>query len=122
MNPQFAQQQPQFGQGAPQAQFPFQFPFQPQMQPNGFQNMPQGAAPHTPHINPLFLAALQQQQQQQQQQSQQYQPQYQQPQQQQAFQSPAPPGQAPAMNFDQVKAQLDLLRNLGQGNQGPPPS
>ncbi|CAG7925050.1 unnamed protein product [Penicillium olsonii] len=121
-NPQFAQQQPQFGQGGPQQQYPFQFPFQqPQMQP-GFQNMPQGA----PHINPLFLAALQQQQQfqQQQQQSpqppqqyQQYQPQYQQPQQQQA-----PQGQAPPMNFDQVKAQLDLLRNLSQGNQGPPPS
>jgi hypothetical protein len=29
------------------------------------------------------------------------------------------------MNFDQVKAQLDLLRNLSSGNQGhqgPPPS
>jgi H/ACA ribonucleoprotein complex non-core subunit NAF1 len=26
------------------------------------------------------------------------------------------------MNFDQVKAQLDLLRQLSTGNQGPPPS
>ncbi|KAJ5361917.1 Translation elongation/initiation factor/Ribosomal beta-barrel [Penicillium brevicompactum] len=115
-NPQFAQQQPQFGQGGPQPQYPFQFPFQqPQMQPGGFQGAPQGA----PHINPLFLAALQQQQQYQQQpqQYQQYQPQYQQPQQQQA-----PQGQAPPMGFDQVKAQLDLLRSLSQGNQGPPPS
>ncbi|CAG8923030.1 unnamed protein product [Penicillium salamii] len=130
-NPQFAQQQPQFGQGGPQPQYPFQFPFQqPQMQP-GFQNMPQGA----PHINPLFLAALQQQQQFQQQQQpqqpqqyQQYQQQYQQPQQPQHPQQPqqqqAPQGQAPPMNFDQVKAQLDLLRTLSQnqGNQGPPPS
>jgi H/ACA ribonucleoprotein complex non-core subunit NAF1 len=24
------------------------------------------------------------------------------------------------MNFDQVKAQLDLLRHLSNGNQGPP--
>lgn len=125
-NPQYAQQQPQqFGQGGAQPQYPFQFPFQPaQLQPNGFQNIPQGA----PHINPLFLAALQQQQQyqqhpqqpqqqyQQQPSQQQYQPQYQQPQQQQAQ------GQNPAMNFDQVKAQLDLLRSLSQGNQGPPPS
>jgi H/ACA ribonucleoprotein complex non-core subunit NAF1 len=115
-NPQFAQQQ-QYPQGGAQPQYPFQFPFQPaQLQQGGFQNMPQG----TPHINPLFLAALQQQQQYQQhsqQPPQHYQPQYQQTQQQQA-----PQGQNPAMNFDQVKAQLDLLRNLSQGNQGPPPS
>ncbi|CAI7641735.1 unnamed protein product [Penicillium bialowiezense] len=124
-NPQFAQQQPQFGQGGPQPQYPFQFPFQqPQMQPGGFQGAPQGA----PHINPLFLAALQQQQQYQQQpqQYQQYQPQYQQPQQhqpqQQQQQQQPPQGQAPPMGFDQVKAQLDLLRSLSQGNQGPPPS
>jgi H/ACA ribonucleoprotein complex non-core subunit NAF1 len=26
------------------------------------------------------------------------------------------------MNFDQVKAQLDLLRQLSNGSQGPPPS
>ena len=114
-NPQFAQQH-QFGQGGAQ-QYPFQFPFQPaQLQPNSFQNTPQGA----PHINPLFLAALQQQQQYQQQPQQpqqQYQPQYQQSQQQ-----PVPQSQNPALNFDQVKAQLDLLRNLSQGNQGPPPS
>jgi H/ACA ribonucleoprotein complex non-core subunit NAF1 len=127
-NPQFPQQQ-QFGQGGAQPQYPFQFPFQPaQMQQSGFQNTPHGA----PHINPLFLAALQQQQQYQQhsqqphqqyqQQPQYQQPQYQQPQYQQSQQQQAPQGQNPAMNFDQVKAQLDLLRNLSQGNQGPPPS
>lgn len=116
-NPQFSQQYQQFGQGA-QPQYPFQFLAQPlQAQPQGFQGLPQGA----PHVNPLFLAALQQQQQQfqhqpqQPQQYQQYQPHFQQPQQQQASQ-----GQAAATSFDQVKAQLDLLRNLGQGNQGPP--
>jgi len=104
------QQQAQIPQGAAPGQMPFQFPFQqPFAQPNPFQSIPPGA-----HINPLFLAALQQQQQ------------YQQPQQpQQQYQHPqqaAPQGQQnPAMNFDQVKAQLDLLRNLSN-NQGPPPS
>jgi H/ACA ribonucleoprotein complex non-core subunit NAF1 len=123
-NPQFAQQQPmqpQFGQGGAQAQFPFQFPFQQGYQmPGNFQ----GA-----HINPAFLAALQQQQQfqqqqfQPQQQPQQYQ-QPQQPQQPQQQQYPQQQAQNPAMNFDQVKAQLDLLRNLSNGNQGQqgPPS
>ncbi|KAJ5126854.1 hypothetical protein N7448_007633 [Penicillium atrosanguineum] len=114
--PQFAPQQGQYPQGQAPTQFPFQFPFQPQAfsQQPAFQSVPQGA-----HINPqFFLAALQQQQQQQQQQ--QYQQQYQQPQ-----QTPAQgQGQNPAMNFDQVKAQLDLLRNLSNQNQnqGPPPS
>lgn len=104
--PQYAtQQQAQFPQAPAQTQFPMQFPFQQSFaQPNTFQPVPPGA-----HINPLFLAALQQQQQQQQ---------YQQPQ-----QAPAQPQQQnPAMNFDQVKAQLDLLRNLSNGQQGPPPS
>ena len=114
--PQFAPQQGQYPQGQAPTQFPFQFPFQPQAFPQqpAFQSLPQGA-----HINPqFFLAALQQQQQQQQQQ--QYQQQYQQPQ-----QAPAQgQGQNPTMNFDQVKAQLDLLRNLSNQNQnqGPPPS
>lgn len=104
------QQQAQIPQGAAPGQMPFQFPFQqPFAQPNPFQSIPPGA-----HINPLFLAALQQQQQYQQ--PQQSQQQYQQPQQ------ATPQGQQnPAMNFDQVKAQLDLLRNLSN-NQGPPPS
>lgn len=111
--PQLAPQQGQYPQSQAPTQFPFQFPFQPQAFPQqpAFQSVPQGA-----HINPqFFLAALQQQQQMQQQQQQ-----YQQPQ-----QAPAQ-GQAhnPAMNFDQVKAQLDLLRNLSNQsqNQGPPPS
>jgi H/ACA ribonucleoprotein complex non-core subunit NAF1 len=107
------QQQAQLPQGAAPGQFPFQFPFQqPFAQPNPFQSIPPGA-----HINPLFLAALQQQQQYQQPQQQQYQ----QPQQPQQYQQPQQGQQNPAMNFDQVKAQLDLLRNLSN-NQGPPPS
>ncbi|KAJ5658744.1 uncharacterized protein N7484_002393 [Penicillium longicatenatum] len=114
---QYAAQQQQAPQGAP-TQFPFQFPFaQAFPQPNPFQP----GIPAQAHINPLFLAALQQQQQQQQyqQQQQQQQPQqYQQPQ-----QAPAQGQQQnPAMNFDQVKAQLDILRNLNNGQQGPPPS
>jgi H/ACA ribonucleoprotein complex non-core subunit NAF1 len=111
--PQYPQQQqPQFGQGQAPAPFPFQFPFQQAFaQPNPFQTVPPGA-----HINPLFLAALQQQQQQQYQQPQQ---QYQQPQQAPGQAQPQPPA---AMNFDQVKAQLDLLRQLSNANQGPPPS
>ncbi|KAI2790856.1 hypothetical protein POX_c03707 [Penicillium oxalicum] len=105
--PQHQQQVPQFGQGQAPSPFPFQFPFQqPFAQASPFPGFPPGA-----HINPLFLAALQQQQQQQQ---------YQQPQ-----QAPQASGQPqaqnpPAMNFDQVKAQLDLLRQLSNGNQGPP--
>ncbi|KAJ5614039.1 hypothetical protein N7528_007693 [Penicillium herquei] len=116
---QYAPQQPgQAPQGAVPSPFPFQFPFQPGFpQQNPFQTIPQGA-----HINPLFLAALQQQQQQQQ-----HYQQYQQPQQPQQYQQPQQPStQAqqpnPSMNFEQVKAQLDLLRNLSNGNQGPPPS
>ncbi|KAJ5682589.1 hypothetical protein N7462_005754 [Penicillium macrosclerotiorum] len=98
------QQQAQYGQGSAPTQFPFQFPFQqPYPQQPPFQGIPPGA-----HINPLFLAALQQQQQQQQ---------FQQPQ-----ASTQVPQQNPTMNFDQVKAQLDLLRQLSNGNQGPPPS
>ncbi|KAF7717498.1 Uncharacterized protein PECH_007948 [Penicillium ucsense] len=110
--PQQQQQLPQFGQGQSPSPFPFQFPFQqPFAQASPFPAFPPGA-----HINPLFLAALQQQQQQQQ---------YQQPQQaQQASQAPgqAQPPNPAAMNFDQVKAQLDLLRQLSNSNQGPPPS
>ncbi|KAJ6120852.1 hypothetical protein N7523_005132 [Penicillium sp. IBT 18751x] len=113
--PQFAPQQGQYPQGQAPTQFPFQFPFQPQAFPQqpAFQSVPQGA-----HINPqFFLAALQQQQQQQQ-----FQQQCQQPQQAPALGQ----GQNPTMNFDQVKAQLDLLRNLSNQNQnqnqnqGPP--
>ncbi|KAK4866536.1 hypothetical protein LT330_008468 [Penicillium expansum] len=125
-NPQLAQQQqPQFGQGGAQPQMPFQFSPYPafqQPQPNNFQNVQQGA----PQFNPQSLAMLQQQQQQQflqllqhQQHYQQSQQHYQQPQQ---HQHQPPQAQNPAMNFDQVKAQLDLLRNLSGGNQGPPPS
>ncbi|CDM34827.1 hypothetical protein DTO013E5_3263 [Penicillium roqueforti] len=120
-------QQPQFGQGGAQPQMPFQFSPYPafqQPQPNNFQNMQQGAA----QFNPQSLALLQQQQQQQflqllqhQQHYQQSQQHYQQPQQQPQQHQP-PQAQNPAMNFDQVKAQLDLLRNLSGGNQGPPPS
>ncbi|KAE8143347.1 Gar1/Naf1 RNA binding region-domain-containing protein [Aspergillus pseudotamarii] len=94
------QPQQQLGQGAVPPGFNFQMPFQqayPQQNPYQF--------PPNMQINPLFLAALQQQQQYQQQQA---------------------PGQQPAqaatMNFDQVKAQLDLLRQLSNNNQGPPRS
>lgn len=115
--PQQPQQQA-YAQGAmPTTPFNFQMPYQQAyQQPNPYQQM----SP-TPHINPLFLAALQQQQQQQQQQ-----PQYQQPQPQPQQQPPAagqqPQAQNQAMNFDQVKAQLDLLRQLSNGNQWPPRS
>lgn len=101
------QQQSQFMPGAAPTQLPFPIPFQQAFAPQTqFQGIPPGA-----HINPLFLAALQQQQQQQ----------FQQPQQ---TQQPPAQGQQPnpSMNFDQVKAQLDLLRNLSNQNQGPPPS
>ncbi|KAG2415151.1 hypothetical protein HFD88_006342 [Aspergillus terreus] len=109
LQPQQQQQPPQqqgaYAQGTASAPFNFQMPFmQPFQQQNPYQQMPPNV-----HINPLFLAALQQQQQQQQQQ------QYQ--------QTPVTgnqQAQAPTMNFDQVKAQLDLLRHLSNGNQGPP--
>ncbi|KAJ5407112.1 hypothetical protein N7465_008396 [Penicillium sp. CMV-2018d] len=134
-NPQHAQQQqPQFGQGGAQPPMPFQFSSYPafqQPQPNNFQNVQQGV----PQFNPQSLAMLQQQQQfmqllqhqqhyqQSQQHYQQPQPQHQQPQPQHQQQQHQPTqAQTPAMNFDQVKAQLDLLRNLSGGNQGPPPS
>lgn len=100
------QQQPQFTPAAGTTQFPFPFPFQQALTPP---TQFQGVAPH---VNPLFLiSAFQQQQQQQAQQPQQTQ------------QAPVQ-GQQPnsAMNFDQVRAQLDLLRNLNNQNQGPPPS
>ncbi|KAI9370810.1 Gar1/Naf1 RNA binding region-domain-containing protein [Aspergillus egyptiacus] len=108
--PQQQQQQQPYTQGTlPTAAFNLQMPFQhAYQQPNPYQHMPT-----TPHINPLFLAALQQQQQFQQQQ-------YQQPQQPTAGQ---PQTQNQTMNFDQVKAQLDLLRQLSNnGNQWPPSS
>ncbi|KAH1297961.1 hypothetical protein LV161_002177 [Aspergillus fumigatus] len=103
MPQQFAQfqpfaQQPQqaFPQSASPTQFNFQMPFQQAyQQPNLYQNFPA--------INPLFLAAMQQQQQQ--------------PQQHTSGQSQV---QNPTMNFDQVKAQLDFLRHLSNANQGPP--
>ncbi|KAK9591764.1 hypothetical protein V6Z92_004810 [Aspergillus fumigatus] len=93
----FAQQPQQaFPQSASPTQFNFQMPFQQAyQQPNLYQNFPA--------INPLFLAAMQQQQQQ--------------PQQHTSGQSQV---QNPTMNFDQVKAQLDLLRHLSNANQGPP--
>ena len=111
--PQQPQQQQQpYAQGAmPTTPFNFQMPYQQvYQQPNPYQQM----SP-TPHINPLFLAALQQQQQQQQHQ----QPQ---PQQQPPATGQQPQAQNQAMNFDQVKAQLDLLRQLSNGNQWPPRS
>ncbi|KAL4977286.1 Gar1/Naf1 RNA binding region-domain-containing protein [Aspergillus desertorum] len=112
-------QQPQhqqlYAQAAmPTASFNFQLPYQQAyQQPNPYQQM----SP-TPHINPLFLAALQQQQQQQQYQQAQVQALAQQ---QPGTGQPQPQNQA--MNFDQVKAQLDLLRHLSDGqNQWPPRS
>lgn len=95
----FLQQQP-YGQGSTPLQFPFQMPAQQAyQQPNPYQQMPPNV-----HINPLFLAALQQQQQQQQ------------------PQGGAPQAQNQTMNFDQVRAQLDILRQLSPGNQGPRPT
>ncbi|KAL4815649.1 Gar1/Naf1 RNA binding region-domain-containing protein [Aspergillus spinulosporus] len=111
--PQQPQQQQPYAQPAiPTAPFNFQMPYQQAyQQPNPYQQM----SP-TPHINPLFLAALQQQQQQQQ-----YQQTQALPQQQPGTGQPQPQNQA--MNFDQVKAQLDLLRQLSNGqNQWPPRS
>ncbi|KAL4876261.1 Gar1/Naf1 RNA binding region-domain-containing protein [Aspergillus karnatakaensis] len=115
------QTQPQPQQPYPQAALPttpfnFQMPYQQayQQQAQAYQQPnPYGQMPNAPHINPLFLAALQQQQQYQQQQQQQ----------QPGAAQPQAQAQAPnqAMNFDQVKAQLDLLRQLsGGGGQWPP--
>lgn len=96
----FLPQQP-YAQGSAPLQFPFQMPTQQAyQQPNPYQQMPPNV-----HINPLFLAALQQQQQQQQQ-----------------PQAGAPQAQNQTMNFDQVRAQLDVLRQLNPGNQGPRPT
>ena len=121
---------PQQQQPYPQSQSPT--PFQLQMQyMQGFQQqanpyqqttqMPQmQQMPSNLQFNPqLVLAALQQQQAQQQQ----YQQQYQQAQAQQQplpQQAPGPLGQSSTINFDQVKAQLNLLQQWGNGNQGPP--
>ncbi|KAL1978215.1 hypothetical protein VTN31DRAFT_1074 [Thermomyces dupontii] len=148
--PQFQLPQGQFQPfGIPQ--FPFQFPQpfhqqqqqqqqqqqrQPQQQPptNLFGQLPPGA-----HINPAFLPALQQMQQPHlQQQNPQLFQQYQQlaqqfPQLQPQFQ-PQPQAQQPQQHqqpqhnnqaaFEQVKAQLEILRQLSGNNaaQQPPPS
>ncbi|KAF5858615.1 hypothetical protein ETB97_003967 [Aspergillus alliaceus] len=128
--PQQPQQQPQqqFAQGAVPPAFNTQMPFQQaHPQQNSLQSYP---------INPAFLAALQQQMQQQQYQQQTpgqqfhhlhpaflatlQQQMHQQHQQQQTPGQQQQPAQAATMNFDQVKAQLDLLRQLSNGNQGPP--
>ncbi|KAJ5131158.1 uncharacterized protein N7515_007197 [Penicillium bovifimosum] len=117
-NPQQAQHQPQFGQGGAMGQMPFQFPnFQALQQMQMFQNASAN------QFSPQHLALMQQQQQFLQNYPQ-FQQQYAQPQQhyQQSQQPPQQPAQNQGMNFDQVKAQLDLLRNLSGGNQGPPPS
>ncbi|KAL5334660.1 Gar1/Naf1 RNA binding region-domain-containing protein [Aspergillus crustosus] len=119
------QQQPYAQNPLPTTPFNFQMPYQQAYQQAYQQPNPYQQLPNTPHINPLFLAALQQQQQQQQQQ-QHYQQQPQQPQLQQQQQQPGaaqPQAQNQAMDFDQVKAQLDLLRQLsngGNGGQWPP--
>lgn len=97
------------------SQFPLQMPYQQQQQQQQpFPQFPAGA-----HINPAFFAALQQAQQQPQQ--------SQGPQQypQQPYQSPSSqqqqqqyPPQISQEAFNQVKAQLDLLRQLS-GNNNP---
>ncbi|KAL4866433.1 Gar1/Naf1 RNA binding region-domain-containing protein [Aspergillus spectabilis] len=110
------QQQPYATPGAmPATPFNFHMPYQQAYQQAYQQPTPYQQMPNALHINPLFLAALQQQQQQQQPQQQHYQPQQQQP------GTGQPQTQNQAMNFDQVKAQLDLLRQLSSGgNQWPP--
>lgn len=119
----FSQQQQPYPQA--QSSTPFQLQMQYmqsfQQQANPYQQtaqMPQ--MPSNSQFNPqLVLAALQQQQAQQQQ----YQQQYQQAQAQQqplSQQVPGPLGQPPTINFDQVRAQLNLLQQWGNGNQGPP--
>ncbi|RJE19423.1 snoRNP assembly factor Naf1 [Aspergillus sclerotialis] len=95
----FLQHQQPYAQGSAPIQFPIQMPNQQAyQQPNPYQQMPPNV-----HINPLLFAQLQQWQQQ--------------PQQQAQTQMPNQ-----AMNFDQVKAQLDVLRQLNNGNQGPRPT
>jgi H/ACA ribonucleoprotein complex non-core subunit NAF1 len=127
--PQQQPPQPYAQAGLPAAPFNFQMPYQhAYQQPNPYQPLP---GQPQPHINPLFLAALQQQQQfQQQQQQQQYQQQqpYQQLQQygQQAQQAQQPGAAQPqaqtgqALNLEGVKAQLEILQQLRNGNQWPP--
>jgi H/ACA ribonucleoprotein complex non-core subunit NAF1 len=89
-----------------------QFPFQPPYQ----QSLPQ--FPAGVHINPAFFAAVQQAQQQQQQpQAPQQYPQ--QPYQSTPFQQQQQQQYQPHISqetFDQVKAQLDFLRQLNGGN------
>lgn len=102
---QLPQQQP-YTQGSTPTPYPFQMPYMQAQNPyQQMAQMPQMLS--NAHINPLFLAALQQQQQAQQQPQSQPQPQPQQT-------------QPQTMSFDQVKAQLDLLRQLSNGSQGPP--
>lgn len=115
----FPQQQQQQQQPYPQAQSPIPFQFQmPYLQGIQQQANPYQQMPPNPQFNPqLVLAALHQQQAQRQQ----YQQQYlqQQPQVQQApAQAQGSVGQPPAINFDQVRAQLNLLQQWGNGNQG----
>ncbi|EYE99125.1 RNA-binding snoRNP assembly protein NAF1 [Aspergillus ruber CBS 135680] len=115
----FPQQQQQQQQPYPQAQSPIPFQFQmPYLQGIQQQANPYQQMPPNPQFNPqLVLAALHQQQAQRQL----YQQQYlqQQPQVQQApAQAQGSVGQPPAINFDQVRAQLNLLQQWGNGNQG----
>lgn len=102
MYPQQQQQPQPYGQvAASMPQFP-QLPIQMPYQPNPYSQIPAGS-----HINPAFFAALQQQQQQQ-------------------NQTGPAPGVTQGQNsptssvFDQVKAQLDILRHLSGGGGGPP--
>ena len=115
VSPQFAPYMPFFTQpqvqGSLPTQFPFQLPYQQTyqqayQQPSAYQQYPQ--FPPAAHVNPAFLAALQQQQQQQQQQ------QYQSAQQTQV--------QDPTSNFEQVRAQLNILQQLSGMSQGSRPS
>lgn len=112
---QFMQQNPQpYAQGSsplPQFPFPMSNP-QAYQQPSQFQQM----SPDM-HINPSFFAALQQHQQQVQQI-------LQQPQQPSQLQRgpAARQTQSQTTDFDPFKAQLDILRQLSNGNQGPRPT
>lgn len=116
--PQQQQQQQPYPQAQSPTPFQFQMPYPQgiQQQANPYQQM----SPNQQFNPQLVLAALQQQQAQRQQ----YQQQYllQQPQVQQA---PVPVqgsmGQPPTINFDQVRAQLNLLQQWGNGNQGQGP-
>lgn len=109
--PQPLPQQQPYTQGSTPTPHPFQMPYmQAYQQQNSYQQMAQMPQMlSNAHINPLFLAALQQQQQAQQQ-----------PQPQSQLQPQPQQTQPQTMNFDQVKAQLDLLRQLSNGSQGPP--